>query len=73
MSDPVFRKTKLSMELDAQRAASARSNRTALLVIISTVIWGIVAFSLISDTRIAIIPTALIGLSALKARIFDYG
>jgi hypothetical protein len=32
-----------------------------------------VAFSLISDTRIAIIATALIDLSALKARIFDYG
>jgi hypothetical protein len=73
MSDPVFRKTKLSMELDPQRAASTRSNRTALLVIISTVIWGVVAFSLINDTRIAIIATALIGLSALTTRIFDYG
>jgi hypothetical protein len=37
------------------------------------VIWGVVAFSLINDTRIAIIATALIGLSALTTRIFDYG
>ena len=72
MSDPVFRKTKFQTELDEKRAASTRSNRTALLVILSTAIWGLMAFSLINDTRIAMIATALIGLSALSARIFEY-
>jgi len=72
MSDPVFRKTKFQTELDEKRAASTRSNRTALLVILSTAIWGLMAFSLINDTRIAMIATALINLSALSARIFEY-
>jgi len=66
MNDPdVFRKTKL------QRAASTRSNRKALLVIVSTAVGGLLAFSLINDARTALIATALIGLSALTTRIFD--
>jgi hypothetical protein len=66
MSDPdVFRKTKLS------RSASARSNRRAILVIVSTAVGGLLAFSLINDARAALIATALIGLSALTTRIFD--
>jgi hypothetical protein len=63
----------MPMGLDAQRAASARSNRKALLVILSTAVGGILAFSLINDTRVALIGTALIGLSALVTRVFDNG
>jgi hypothetical protein len=73
MSDPrVFRKAKLPIGLDAKRASHTRLIRTALLVIASTAIWGLVAFLLINDTRTAVIATVLIGLAALTVRIFDH-
>ena len=73
MSDPrVFRKTKLSIGLDAKRASHTRLIRIALLVITSTAIWGLVAFLLINDTRTAVIATVLIGFATLTVRIFDY-
>jgi hypothetical protein len=72
MSDPnIFRKARLSKELDSGRASSTRSMKTVMLVAVSTVVWGIVAFLLIKDTGIAVIATMLIGLAALTMRIFD--
>jgi hypothetical protein len=72
MSDPnIFRRTRLSKELDTGRAASTRSIKTVVLVAISTVIWGLAAFLLIKDTGMAVIATVLIGLAALTTRIFD--
>ena len=72
MSDPnIFRRTRLSKELDTGRAASTRSIKTVVLVAISTVIWGFAAFLLIKDTGMAVIATVLIGLAALTTRIFD--
>jgi len=72
MSDPnIFRKTRLSKGMDTRRAASTRSIKTVVLVVISTVIWGLVAFLLIGDTRVAVTAIVLIGLAALTTRIFD--
>jgi len=71
MSDPnIFHKTRGDQTDDAaNRAARARTVRTALLVFVSTAIWGVMAFVLISDTGTAMLATILIGLATLTVRL----
>jgi len=67
VSDPnIFHKTKGDQtDAAANRAARARTVRTAILVLVSTAIWGVMAFVLISDTGTAMLATILIGLAKL--------
>ena len=71
MSDPnIFHKTSGDqIDAAANRAARARSIRSAVLVFISTGLWGVMAFVLISDTGTAMLATILIGLATLTVRL----
>ena len=71
MSDPnIFPKTSgHQIDAAANRAARARTIRTAVLVLVSTAIWGLMAFVLISDTGTAMLATILIGLATLTVRL----
>ena len=71
MSDPnIFHKTRGDQtDAAANRATRARAVRTAVLVLGSTAIWGVMAFVLISDTATAMLATILIGLATLTVRL----
>jgi hypothetical protein len=71
MSDPnIFHKTRSDQtDAAATRAVRARTVRTAVLVLRSTAIWGVMAFVLISDTATAMLATILIGLATLTVRL----
>jgi hypothetical protein len=71
MSDPnIFHKASgHQIDAAANRAARARTIRTAVLVLVSTAIWGVMAFVLISDTGTAMLATILIGLATLTVRL----
>jgi hypothetical protein len=71
MSDPnIFHKTRGDQtDAAANRATRARTVRTAVLVLGSTAIWGVMAFVLISDTGTAMLATILIGLATLTVRL----
>jgi len=73
MSDPnIFhRTTRDQNETVARRASQARLNRTVLLVVIATTVWGVMAFVLISDRGTATLATVLIGLAALTVRLVE--
>jgi hypothetical protein len=73
MSDPnIFHKTSGDqIDAAANRAARARSIRSAVLVFISTGIWGVMAFVLIADRGMALIATILVGLAALTVRLLE--
>ena len=73
MSDPnIFHKaTGDRTDAAATRAARARTIRTAVLVFVSTAIWGVMAFVLITDRGMALVATILVGLAALTVRLLE--
>jgi hypothetical protein len=52
-------------------AVSKRSTQTASLVLLVTTIYGVIAFVLIEQTKIAVLCTALIFFSAITRRMFE--
>ena len=71
MDDPIEQQEEKRSESAAKRLARARSSKTAAIVLLVTVLFGVIAFVLIESTKTAAISTVLIFLAALTVRLLE--